>query len=80
MRQMRRRWQTGDVFAPRDLSPKEMDKYRSRKAPTNDIIDALGINPLDNYRVREKENPYRVEDGRREGGIAREKSKKKRGK
>lgn len=51
MRQMPRRWRTGDVYAPKDLSSAEMSKWRTAKKPSKDIVDMLGINPLDNYRV-----------------------------
>ncbi|KAK0635650.1 hypothetical protein B0T17DRAFT_516875 [Bombardia bombarda] len=51
MRQMPRRWQVGDVYAPKDLGPAEMKKWRKFNAGTKgDIIDTLGYNPLDNYR------------------------------
>ncbi|KAK4156274.1 ribosomal protein S18 [Chaetomidium leptoderma] len=50
MRQMPRRWKTGDVYAPRDLSPREMRKWRQPKRPNRDIVDMLGFSPLDNYR------------------------------
>ncbi|KAL2133743.1 hypothetical protein VTI74DRAFT_1823 [Chaetomium olivicolor] len=50
LRQMPRRWKTGEVYAPRDLSPTEMAKWRKAKPPTRDIIDMLGFNPLDNYK------------------------------
>ncbi|KAL2173236.1 mitochondrial 37S ribosomal protein bS18m [Thermothelomyces heterothallicus CBS 202.75] len=50
LRQMPRRWRTGDVYAPRDMSPAEMRKWRQGRRPTRDIIDMLGFNPLDNYK------------------------------
>ncbi|KAK4226493.1 hypothetical protein QBC38DRAFT_480228 [Podospora fimiseda] len=50
VRQMPRRWRTGDVYAPRDLSPVEMRKWRRPSAPKTDVIDMLGFNPIDNYR------------------------------
>jgi small subunit ribosomal protein S18 len=52
MRQMPRRWKTGDVYAPRDLSPTEMDKWRQARPPETDVVDMFGFNPLDNYKVR----------------------------
>jgi hypothetical protein len=52
VRQMPRRWKVGDVYAPRDLSPAEMMKWRKGRAPNKDVVDMLGFNPLDNYRVR----------------------------
>jgi len=39
------------VYAPHDLSPEEMKKWKKRKSPTMDAFDALGINPLDQYKV-----------------------------
>ncbi|KAF9881978.1 37s ribosomal protein [Colletotrichum karsti] len=50
LKQMSRRWKTGDVYAPHDLSPTEMDKWRKIQKPKADVIDMLGINPLDHYR------------------------------
>ncbi|ROV89013.1 hypothetical protein VSDG_08728 [Cytospora chrysosperma] len=49
-RQMTRNWKPGDVYAPHDLSPVEMLKWRQPKQPKKDIIDMLGLNPLDHYR------------------------------
>lgn len=46
-----RPWQTGDVYAPRDLSPVEMKKWGRRQAPSKDAFDGLNINPLDLYKV-----------------------------
>lgn len=51
MKQMPRRWRTGEVYAPKDLSATEMSKWRTARKPKQDIVDMLGINPLDNYRV-----------------------------
>ncbi|OLN93077.1 37S ribosomal protein RSM18, mitochondrial [Colletotrichum chlorophyti] len=50
IKQMPRRWRTGEVYAPHDLSPVEMQKWRRQKRPNVDVIDLLGINPLDHYR------------------------------
>ncbi|KAM0502665.1 hypothetical protein ACHAP8_003495 [Fusarium lateritium] len=50
LRQMPRRWQAGDVYSPHDLSPIEMQKWRKKSVKNNDVIDALGINPLDMYK------------------------------
>lgn len=46
-----RRWKAGDVYSPHDLSPDEMLKWSEPQKPTKDIIDILGINPLDHYKV-----------------------------
>lgn len=50
-RQSTRNWKSGDIYAPHDLSPQEMIKWKAPKQPTKDIIDMLGLNPLDHYRV-----------------------------
>lgn len=50
-RQSTRNWKPGDIYAPHDLSPQEMRKWKAPKQPTKDIIDMLGLNPLDHYRV-----------------------------
>ncbi|KAI1933761.1 WD40 repeat-like protein [Ophidiomyces ophidiicola] len=46
-----REWKTGDVYAPRDLSPGEMRKWRARQSPSIDVFDVLAINPLHLYKV-----------------------------
>lgn len=51
-RQSTRNWKPGDIYAPHDLSPQEMVKWKQPKQPRKDIIDMLGLNPLDHYRVR----------------------------
>ena len=48
---MTRRWMPGDVYAPHDLSPAEMKKWRIKTRPTRDAFDILAINPLDEYKV-----------------------------
>lgn len=50
-RQSTRNWKPGDIYAPHDLSPQEMIKWKQPKQPSRDIIDMLGLNPLDHYRV-----------------------------
>ncbi|KAF9774332.1 hypothetical protein IL306_007694 [Fusarium sp. DS 682] len=50
LRQMPRRWEAGDVYSPHDLSPVEMQKWRKKTVRNNDVIDALGISPLDMYK------------------------------
>jgi small subunit ribosomal protein S18 len=52
MRQMPRRWRTGEVYAPKDLSHVEAKKFRQGKRPDKDVVDMFGFNPLDNYKVR----------------------------
>lgn len=51
LKQMPRRWDAGDVYSPHDLSPVEMQKWRKRSLRSNDVVDALGIRPLDMYKV-----------------------------
>ncbi len=51
LRQMTRRWRPGDVYAPHDLSPSEMGKWRRNRARKQDLVDMLGLRPLDMYRV-----------------------------
>lgn len=50
-RQMTRHWRTGDVYAPHDLSAAEMRKWRKKQPPKKDVMDVLGVNPLDMYKV-----------------------------
>ncbi|KAK1593263.1 ribosomal protein S18 [Colletotrichum navitas] len=50
IKQMPRRWRAGEIYAPHDLSSVEMEKWRKSKRPNVDVIDLLGINPLDHYR------------------------------
>ncbi|QUC15882.1 uncharacterized protein UV8b_00123 [Ustilaginoidea virens] len=50
LKQMPRRWDAGDVYSPHDLSPAEMQKWRRRSARRSDVVDALGIRPLDMYK------------------------------
>lgn len=48
-----RRWKIGDVYAPHDLSARAIAKYKKKKSrPGADVFDLLGINPLDEYKVR----------------------------
>ncbi|CAK7268667.1 hypothetical protein SEPCBS119000_003178 [Sporothrix epigloea] len=49
-RHLPRRWNQGDVYAPHDLSPLEALKWKRAAQPKEDIVDMLGINPLDEYR------------------------------
>ncbi|KAL1639301.1 hypothetical protein SLS58_008014 [Diplodia intermedia] len=49
--QMQRRWQSGDVYAPHDLTGVEAKKWkRSRRAPKTDAVDYLGLNPTKEYK------------------------------
>lgn len=47
-----RRWKAGDVYAPHDLTPVEMEKWKRRGRPRIDALDVLDLNPLDEYKVR----------------------------
>ncbi|RMZ81713.1 hypothetical protein DV737_g2416, partial [Chaetothyriales sp. CBS 132003] len=47
---LRRDWQTGDVYAPHDLSAAEMRKWGKKKQPTRDVFDILSVNPLSLYK------------------------------
>ena len=47
-----REWNKGDVYAPHDLSAAEARKWRKRHTPTVDAFDALSMDPLDCYKVR----------------------------
>ncbi|KAI1778113.1 ribosomal protein S18 [Hypoxylon cercidicola] len=49
-RQITRRWNAGDVYAPHDMSPSEMAKWRRNQARKKDLVDMLGLRPLDMYR------------------------------
>jgi small subunit ribosomal protein S18 len=46
-----RKWKVGDVYAPHDLSPAEMNKWRTRVKPSRDPFDVLAINPIHEYKV-----------------------------
>lgn len=50
LRQLSRRWETGDIYSPHDLSPSEMSKFRSTSSRKRDLVDVLGLRPLDMYR------------------------------
>ncbi|PFH57037.1 hypothetical protein XA68_15596 [Ophiocordyceps unilateralis] len=49
-RRMPRRFDPGEVYSPHDLSPVEMWKWRRRTARRGDVVDALGLRPLDMYK------------------------------
>ena len=47
-----RKWKTGDVYSPRDLSAGEMRRWRnSPRRPNRDVFDILDINPLNEWKV-----------------------------
>lgn len=52
--QVTRRWKVGDVYAPHDLSGVEMAKWRKPRRKGRggrDVLDLLGVKPLDEYKV-----------------------------
>jgi small subunit ribosomal protein S18 len=51
-KQIYRRWQTGDIYSPHDLTGAEQKKWKfGRKKPQSDAFDVLGINPVSEYKV-----------------------------
>ncbi|KAI0141702.1 ribosomal protein S18 [Xylariaceae sp. FL1272] len=74
MRQLPRRWMTGDVYAPHDLSPSEMAKWRRSRRRDQDIVDLLGLRPLDMYRnfafVSEFVTPHGRIKGAKDTGLS----------
>lgn len=52
IRQTGRRWTLGDVYAPHDLSGVEQKKWKAMSNIQKDLVDLLGLKPLDMYRVR----------------------------
>lgn len=50
-KQISRRWKAGDVYAPHDLSPVEMQKWRQRRKPERDVVDVLKLDVLGEYKV-----------------------------
>lgn len=65
LKQMPRRWDAGDVYSPHDMSPVEMQKWRKRSPRGGDVVDALGIRPLDMYKVCGSHLACGLEKGRR---------------
>ncbi|KAI1462647.1 ribosomal protein S18 [Annulohypoxylon moriforme] len=49
-RQMTRRWRAGEVYSPHDISPAEMAKWRRNQTVKKDLVDMLGLSPVDMYR------------------------------
>lgn len=45
-----RQWVPGNVYAPHDLSAVEMQKWRERAAGNKDVLDLLGIDPLQEWK------------------------------
>ena len=47
-----RHWQLGDIYSPSELSPAHMAKSRTSRTLRNvDIVDELGLRPIDMYKV-----------------------------
>ncbi|KAL1794405.1 mitochondrial 37S ribosomal protein bS18m [Alternaria dauci] len=64
-RQIYRKWQPGDVYAPHDLSGAEQKKWKyGRKKPQQDAFDVLGINPVLEYKNFTMMSEYMTEMGR----------------
>ena len=64
-RQIYRKWQPGDVYAPHDLSGTEQKKWKyGRKKPQQDAFDVLGINPILEYKNFTMMSEYMTEMGR----------------
>lgn len=64
-RQIYRKWQPGDIYAPHDLSGAEQKKWKyGRRRPTEDAFDVLGINPLLEYKNFTIMSEYMTETGR----------------
>ncbi|KAI1657298.1 ribosomal protein S18 [Daldinia decipiens] len=64
LRQLPRRWRTGDVYAPHDMSSAEMTKWRRTQARKKDLVDILGLRPLDMYRNFSVISEYMTPHGR----------------
>ncbi|KAF1942545.1 ribosomal protein S18 [Clathrospora elynae] len=64
-RQIYRKWQPGDVYAPHDLSGSEQKKWKfGRKRPQEDAFDILGVNPVLEYKNFTIMSEYMTETGR----------------
>ncbi|KAI1331619.1 ribosomal protein S18 [Xylariaceae sp. FL0255] len=50
LRQLPRRWNPGEVYAPHDISASEMNKWRTNRKRQTDVVELLGLRPLDMYR------------------------------
>lgn len=68
--QLPRRWRPGDVYAPHDLSGAEASKWKKqRRKPRprhgdRDVVDQLGMKPLEHYRNVSIMGEYVTEMGR----------------
>ncbi|KAI0407638.1 ribosomal protein S18 [Xylaria palmicola] len=64
LRQMSRRWRAGDVYAPHDMSPSEVAKSRKNTSHGQDVVDMLGLRPLDMYRNFSVISEFMTDHGR----------------
>lgn len=51
LRHMPRRWGEGDVYSPTELSPRHQKQWRKRPGRNVDLVDVLGLRPVDMYKV-----------------------------
>ncbi|KAL2844320.1 ribosomal protein S18 [Aspergillus pseudoustus] len=59
-----RAYQPGDIYAPHDLSPAEMKKWKRPAPPSTDVFDTLQLNPLDQYKNFSMMSEYMTHLGR----------------
>ncbi|KAL3457722.1 ribosomal protein S18 [Aspergillus heterothallicus] len=59
-----RTYQPGDIYAPHDLSPAEMKKWKKSSSPSTDVFDILQLNPLDQYKNFSMMSEYMTHLGR----------------
>ncbi|KAH8171358.1 ribosomal protein s18 domain-containing protein [Sarocladium implicatum] len=50
LKQLPRKWKAGEIYAPHDLSPNEMQKWKKRSPAQGDLVDALNLSPTDMYK------------------------------
>ncbi|KAI9900831.1 hypothetical protein N3K66_005093 [Trichothecium roseum] len=50
LRHMPRRWGEGDVYSPTELSPRHQKQWRKRPGRNVDLVDVLGLRPVDMYK------------------------------
>ncbi|CZT12363.1 uncharacterized protein RAG0_16214 [Rhynchosporium agropyri] len=63
-KQITRRWRSGDIYAPHDLSEVEMAKWKTRSQPKHDVFDVLDMNPEEHYRNFSMISEYMTPMGR----------------
>ncbi|KAK8048826.1 hypothetical protein PG994_010556 [Apiospora phragmitis] len=64
MRQMPRKWREGELYAPKDLSEVEANKWRKMTTVQRDLVDLLGLRPLDMYANFSVVSEYMTPHGR----------------